>query len=71
MTDGKEEGEGEKEFHKCKVGRKTGRVIWQTFEPEGGEAGVEGTFLHSQERGNEEGVGSGERGIVGRGQVGL
>jgi len=46
MADGKEEGEGEKEFHKCKVGRKTGGVIWQTFDPEegvgwGGEGIVE------------------------------
>ena len=42
MADGKEEGEGEKKFHKCKVGGKTGGVIWQTFGPEvSGEAGVE------------------------------
>jgi hypothetical protein len=30
MTDGKEEGEGEKEFHKFKVGEKIRGVIWQT-----------------------------------------
>jgi hypothetical protein len=42
MTDGNEEGEGEKELHKCKVGEKIGGVIWQTLDPEGGgEAGVE------------------------------
>jgi len=41
MADGKEEGEGEKEFHKCKVGEKIRGVIWQTFGPEGsGEAVV-------------------------------
>ena len=37
MGNGKEEGEGEKEFHKCKVGEKIGGVIWQTFDPEGWE----------------------------------
>jgi hypothetical protein len=43
MADGKEEGEGEKEFHKCKVGEKIRRVIWQTFtlEDGSGEAGVD------------------------------
>ena len=38
MADGKEEGEGEKEFHECKVGEKIRRVIWQTFDPEDGLA---------------------------------
>ena len=43
MADGKEEGEGEKELHKCKVGEKIRRVIWQTFDPDGGgsKAGME------------------------------
>jgi len=36
MADGKEEGEGEKEFHKRKVGEKMRGVIWQTFGPEEG-----------------------------------
>jgi hypothetical protein len=37
MGNGKEEGEGEKEFHECTVGRKIGGVIWQTFAPRVGE----------------------------------
>lgn len=42
MADGKEEDEGEKEFHECKVGEKIRGVICQTFDPEGGgETGVE------------------------------
>lgn len=36
MAEGKEEGEGEKELHKCKLGEKIGGVIWQTFDPEEG-----------------------------------
>ena len=71
MADWKEEGEGEKEFHKCKVGEKIGGVIWQTFDPDGGGVKrVWRTFLHSQECGNEEGAewsGAGGERIVARG----
>lgn len=66
MADGKEEGEGEKEFHECKVGGKIGGVIWQNFALEDGnsEAGVEDvlTFPSMWELG-----GSGVGGIVKRG----
>ena len=32
MGDGKDEGEGEKEFHKSMVGEKIRGVIWQTSD---------------------------------------
>ena len=55
MANGKEEGEGEKDFHKCKVEEKAGGVIWQTFtlEDGSGEAGVDDvlTFLRRWEWG--------------------